>query len=78
MADNSILTPGYQDPIETPVTSPPQEDCLIKDNFLSEYETEEEKNARVKAEEEELNEITEPSEQPPEEATSNETAPSEA
>lgn len=44
MADNSILTPGYQDPIETPVTSPPQEDCLIKDNFLSEYETEEEKS----------------------------------
>lgn len=44
MADNSILTPGYQDPIETPVTSPPQEDCLIRDNFLSEYETEEEKS----------------------------------
>ena len=44
MADNSILTPGYQDPIETPVTSPPQEDCLIKDNLLSEYETEEEKS----------------------------------
>lgn len=44
MADNSILTPGYQDPIETPVTSPPREDCLIKDNFLSEYETEEEKS----------------------------------
>lgn len=42
------------------------------------YETEEEKNARVKAEEEELKEITEPSEQPPEEATDNETAPTEA
>ena len=44
MADNSILTPGYQDPIETPVTSSPQEDYLIRDNFLSEYETEEEKS----------------------------------
>ena len=42
------------------------------------YETEEEKNARVKAEEEELNEITEPAEQPPEEAAGNETAPTEA
>lgn len=44
MADNSILTPGYQDPIETPVTSSPQENYLIRDNFLSEYETEEEKS----------------------------------
>ena len=44
MADNSILTPGYQDPIETPITSSPQEEYLIRDNFLSEYETEEEKS----------------------------------
>lgn len=44
MVDNSILTPGYQDPIEAPITPSPQNEYLVKDNFLSEYETEEEKS----------------------------------
>ena len=44
MADNSILTPGYQDQIQTPSTPSPQEQYLVRDNFLSEYETEEEKS----------------------------------
>lgn len=44
MADNSILTPGYQEPSNTPVE--PQESgvYLEKDNYLSEYETEGEKS----------------------------------
>ena len=44
MADNSILTPGYQDLSETPTNSSQQEEYLIRDNFLSEYQTEEEKS----------------------------------
>ena len=44
MEDNSILTPGYQDQIQTPSTPSPQEQYLVRDNFLSEYETEEEKS----------------------------------
>ena len=43
MADNSILTPGYQDPIESPETPQENTQYLQKDNFLSEYETDEEK-----------------------------------
>lgn len=43
MADNSILTPGCQDSNETPIVSSTQEEYLLKDNFLSEYITEEEK-----------------------------------
>lgn len=43
MADNSILTPGYQDPIESPETPQENAQYLQKDNFLSEYETDEEK-----------------------------------
>ena len=44
MADNSILTPGYQDPINDPVTTPEPNKYLEKDNYLSEYSTEEEKS----------------------------------
>lgn len=44
MADNSILTPGYQDNIEDPIKTPELEQYLLKDNFLSEYSTEEEKS----------------------------------
>lgn len=43
MADNSILTPGYQDSVENPTATPEPTQYLVKDNFLSEYETEEEK-----------------------------------
>mgnify|MGYP000230537613 FL=1 len=44
MADNSILTPGYQDPINDPVVTPEPNKYLEKDNYLSEYSTEEEKS----------------------------------
>lgn len=44
MADNSILTPGYQDPIDDPVVTPEPNKYLEKDNYLSEYSTEEEKS----------------------------------
>lgn len=44
MADNSILTPGYQDPINDPVVTPEPNTYLEKDNYLSEYGTEEEKS----------------------------------
>lgn len=42
MADNSILTPGQQEPVENPITLEPTQYLMI-DNFFSEYETEEEK-----------------------------------
>lgn len=44
MADNSILTPGYGDNINTPITPQEPNQYLITDNFLSEYSTEEEKS----------------------------------
>lgn len=43
MAD-SILTPGYQDPINEPTTTDEPNKYLEKDNYLSEYSTEEEKS----------------------------------
>ena len=43
MAD-SILTPGYQDPINEPITTDEPNKYLEKDNYLSEYSTEEEKS----------------------------------
>ena len=44
MADNSILIPGYQDETQLPNNSSTYEQYLLKDNFLSEYETEGEKS----------------------------------
>lgn len=44
MADNSILTPGCQDTIDTPATIDESVQYLEKDNFLSEYENESEKS----------------------------------
>ena len=44
MADNSILTPGYQDTIDVPTTVDESVQYLEKDNFLSEYENESEKS----------------------------------
>lgn len=44
MADNSILTPGYQDPIDTSTPEQEQPQYLVRDNFLSEYEKDEEKS----------------------------------
>lgn len=44
MADNSILTPGCQDTIDTPTTVDESVQYLEKDNFLSEYENESEKS----------------------------------
>ena len=44
MADNSILTPGYQEPVENPVPMPESDKHLEKDNYLSEYKTEGEKS----------------------------------
>lgn len=44
MADNSILTPGYQDPSTTPVEIPKNTQYLEKDNYLSEYASESEKS----------------------------------
>lgn len=41
MADNSILTPGHEDTVETPSTVPEPEKYLQTDNYLSEYNTEE-------------------------------------
>lgn len=43
MAD-SILTPGYQDPINEPTTTDEPNKYLEKDNYLSEYSTDEEKS----------------------------------
>lgn len=43
MAD-SILTPGYQDEVQEPVEETPTTQYLEKDNFLSEYSTDEEKS----------------------------------
>lgn len=43
MAD-SILTPGYQDNIQEPTEETPNTQYLEKDNFLSEYSTDEEKS----------------------------------
>lgn len=44
MADNSILTPGYQDTVDVPTTVDESVQYLEKDNFLSEYENESEKS----------------------------------
>lgn len=44
MADNSILTPGYQDPSTPPVETPQFTQYLEKDNYLSEYASESEKS----------------------------------
>lgn len=44
MADNSILTPGYQDPSTSPVETPRNAQYLEKDNYLSEYASESEKS----------------------------------
>lgn len=44
MADNSILTPGYQDPIDNSTPEQEQPQYLVRDNFLSEYEKDEEKS----------------------------------
>lgn len=44
MADNSILTPGYQDNTNTPPIAQEPTQYLIIDNFLSEYSTEEQKS----------------------------------
>ncbi len=44
MADNSILTPGYQDPTDNIPIIKETEQYLVKDNYLSEYRTEEEKS----------------------------------
>lgn len=44
MADNSILTPGYQDSTNVPVIDQDSEKYLSIDNFLSEYSTEEQKS----------------------------------
>lgn len=44
MADNSILTPGYQDPSTSPVETPRNTQYLEKDNYLSEYASESEKS----------------------------------
>lgn len=42
MADSSILTPNYSNSVSTP-TSSVQDEYLLKDNFLSEFQTEGEK-----------------------------------
>lgn len=44
MADNSILTPGYQDTVDVPTTVDESVQYLEKDNFLSEYQNESEKS----------------------------------
>lgn len=44
MADNSILTPGYQDPSTPPTETPRTTQYLEKDNFLSEYASESERS----------------------------------
>lgn len=44
MADNSILTPGYQDPSTPPTETPKTTQYLEKDNFLSEYASESERS----------------------------------
>lgn len=44
MADNSILTPGYQEPSNTSVETATPSQYLEKDNYLSEYESESEKS----------------------------------
>ena len=44
MADNSILTPGCQDTVDTPTTVDESVQYLEKDNFLSEYGNESEKS----------------------------------
>lgn len=44
MADNSILTPGYQDPSTTSVEIPKSTQYLERDNYLSEYTSESERS----------------------------------
>lgn len=44
MADNSILTPGYQEPGNIPEDTVRNTQYLEKDNYLSEYESESEKS----------------------------------
>ena len=44
MADNSILTPGYQDPSTSPTEPSSPSQYLERDNFLSEYTSESEKS----------------------------------
>ncbi len=44
MADNSILTPGYQDPSTPPVETPRDAQYLERNNYLSEYTSESEKS----------------------------------
>lgn len=44
MADNSILTPGYQDSSTSPVETPRNTQYLEKDNYLSEYASESERS----------------------------------
>ena len=44
MADNSILTPGYQDTTENPLVPPEPEKYLQIDNYLAEYDSDEEKS----------------------------------
>lgn len=44
MADNSILTPGYQDPSTPPTDTQRNTQYLEKDNYLSEYASESEKS----------------------------------
>ena len=44
MADNSILTPGYQDPSTPPTETPRSTQYLERDNYLSEYASESEKS----------------------------------
>ena len=44
MADNSILTPGYQDTTSTPEEITPNIQYLEKDNYLSEYQSESDKS----------------------------------
>lgn len=44
MADESILTPGYGDEENVPVTTNDDNQYLLKDNYLSEFETETEKS----------------------------------
>ena len=44
MADNSILTPGYQDTTERPLVPSEPEKYLQIDNYLAEYDSDEEKS----------------------------------
>lgn len=43
MADNSILTPGYQDTVESPSVEPEVEQYLQISNYLGEYDSDEKK-----------------------------------